>query len=175
MLNVFYAKRNDFSSSLELLKKILNDHFSIFEYSIFKNENGKPFLKISSYPKQLFFSVSHTSCAYFIAICNENVGIDAEPVSRTPNYSPILQKFPQTEREEILSVADFLKHWTVKESTIKWLGGSIANDLKKLGYIDKKLTLDGLDLPIYVKQIELFGHFICITKEKAETPLFQQI
>ncbi|MFQ9738168.1 MAG: 4'-phosphopantetheinyl transferase superfamily protein [Christensenellaceae bacterium] len=25
----------------------------------------------------------------------------------------------------------FLRHWTAKESVVKWLGGSLASDLKK--------------------------------------------
>ena len=176
MLKVFYANRRDYSSSTELLKKILNEYFSIFEYTISKNENGKPFLSFkNTQMKQLFFSVSHTDIAYFIAISNENIGIDAEPVSRKPNYLPILQKFAVEERERIFSVSDFLKIWTVKEATIKWLGGSIAKDLKKIAYIENKLTINGLELPISIQEIEFFDHFISICKETSESPTFQSL
>ena len=48
MLTIFYARREEFTSSSEILKKILNDRFSIFEYEIFKNENGKPFLRLEN-------------------------------------------------------------------------------------------------------------------------------
>ena len=176
MLKVFYAKRKDYFSSTELLKKILSEYFSIFEYTITKNENGKPFLVFeNSQLKQLFFSVTHTNLAYFIAISNENIGIDAEPTSRKTNYSSILQKFPMEERERVSNTSDFLKLWTVKEATIKWLGGSIAKDLKKLAFIEKKLTLNGLELPISIQEIEVCEHFISICKEKTEIPSFYNL
>lgn len=176
MLKIFYAKQKDYSSSSELLKKILNEYFSISEYEIFKNENGKPFLTFENAQiERLFFSVSHTDFAYFIAVSSENIGIDAEPTTRTPNYLPILQKFSVEERETIFNSSDFLKLWTVKESAIKWLGGSIAKDLKKIVYINKTLTLNGLELPISVIEIEFFDHFLSICKEKVESPIFQAL
>lgn len=176
MINVFYAELEKYSSSSELLKKILNDKFSIFEYDISKNENGKAFLLIKEASLQpLFFSVTHTDSAYFIAISTDNVGIDAEPVSRKIDYLPILKKFNCFERERISNSSDFLKLWTVKEATIKWLGGSIAKDLKRLAYIDGKVTLDCLELPVFIEETELFGHFVSICKEKEEHYILQTL
>ena len=176
MINVFYAKRNEFNSSSEMLKKILNDRFSVFEYEIFKNENGKPFLRFSSpTASSLFFSVSHTPAAYFIAVSDGNIGIDAEECTRKLDYPPILRKFPEIERESIKSDKDFLILWTVKESVIKWLGGTIAKDLKKICYMNRKTTFNGLEIPLKITQKQLYEHYVCVCSEKNEDPHFEKL
>ena len=176
MINVFYAKRAEFDSSSEMLKKILNERFSIFEYEIFKNENGKPFLRLqdSSLPP-LFFSVSHTKTAYFIAVSDENIGIDAEECARKISYAPILQKFHEAERVFVKNDLDFLRLWTAKESAIKWLGGTIAKDLKKLCYVNNKVTFSGLELPLQITESEIFEHIVSVCSEKREFPCFESI
>ena len=176
MINVFYAKRTEFDSSSEMLKKILNERFSIFEYEIYKNENGKPFLRlqVSSLPS-LFFSVSHTKTAYFIAISDENIGIDAEECARKSDYAPILRKFHESERSLVKTDKDFLMLWTAKESIIKWLGGTIAKDLKKLCYVNNKVTFGGLELPLQITESENFEHIVSVCSEKREPPCFESI
>ena len=176
MINVFYAKRTEFDSSSEMLKKILNERFSIFEYEIYQNENGKPFLRlqVSSLPA-LFFSVSHTKTAYFIAISDENIGIDAEECARKSDYAPILRKFHESERLLVKTNKDFLILWTAKESIIKWLGGTIAKDLKKICYIDGTATLNGLELPLQITQGEFYDHYLSLCSEKNETPHFEKL
>ena len=176
MINIFYAQRTEFDSSSEMLKKILNDRFSIFEYEIFKNENGKPFLRLeSSTLPGLFFSVSHTKNAYFIAISDENIGIDAEQCSRKSNYTTILRNFPEPERTIVKNDTDFLQLWTAKESTIKWLGGTIAKDLKKISYLNGKITFNGLQLPLRITHVEFFEHIVSVCTVKAETPCFERL
>ena len=176
MLDIFYAPKTDFTSSAQMLKKILNERFSVFEYEIYKSENGKPFLSLKKQETTpLFFSVSHTDTAYFIAFSNENIGIDAEPLSRKTNYAPILKKFAAEERNFVQNDKDFLLLWTAKESAIKWLDGTIAKDLKKLTYVNKMLTLNGLQLPLKVYEFEFFEHVITVCKETATLATFHKL
>jgi phosphopantetheinyl transferase len=166
MNTVFFAKRDKFSSSSELLSFILRKKFNITEFEIERNENGKPFLKLpSTLNISLFFSVSHTKDAYFIAISNENVGIDAELLNRSVNYMPILSRFSQAEREEIRTTEDFLKLWTIKESVIKWLGGTLAHDLRNLTYEKGFLKYKGLDLPLQITQTIFKEHVLTVCQE----------
>lgn len=166
---VFCAEKSAFLSSQAMIEHILRENFKIVHFQIIKNENGKPFLSFSdSAANPLFLSVSHTSQKYFVAFSEQNVGIDAESSSREPNYLPIIAKFPGEEREEILSAKDFLKHWTAKESAVKWLGGSLAHDLKRLSFFRGKLTFSGLDLPVCLTQKEFAGHIVSICHERAD-------
>lgn len=164
---IFYAKKSAFSSSQAILDRILKEKLNITDYKIVKSDTGKPFLELNNpLLAQIFISITHTKSAYFIAISNQNVGIDAEEKNRTPNYLPILEKFSKSEREEIKTTKDFLIHWTVKESVIKWLGGTLSQDLKRLSYTNKKLTLCGLELPVAIYQKEFFSHFLTVCSEK---------
>ena len=131
-------------------------------------------LENSSLPP-LFFSISHTKTAYFIAVSDENIGIDGEEISRKTNYAPILEKFHAHERNLIKTDEDFLTFWTAKESIIKWLGGAISKDLKKVCYVNNKVTYNGLELPLYVTQIKLYDHVLSVCSEKAEKPQFEKV
>ncbi len=135
----------------------------MLEIKIEKTENGKPYLK-SNIP--LYFSVSHTNALLFIAFSDENIGVDVERIDRNVNYSTLLKKFPYTEREEISSATDFLTHWTAKEAAIKWLGGTLARDLKKLCFIKNQIWYDTLPLPICITSKLLDGHIITVCSER---------
>ena len=166
MNKIFCAPKRAFASSFEMLNAVLRSQLNISDYTIVKNENGKPFLSFfdSSLP-QIFISITHTTEYYFIAFCDENVGIDAEPSDRKPNYLPVLSKFSVEEREEIKNTNDFLKYWTIKESAIKWLGGSIAVDLKKLVFTKGKLLYKNIELPVKIVQKEIFSHIVSVCAE----------
>ena len=162
MNTIFYAPKSAFSTSEKMIETVLRSYFNLFDYKIVKDGNGKPFLEFVNKDNRLFISVTHTNDYYFIAFCNENVGIDAEKIDRTPNYSSILSKFPIEEREQIATSVDFLKFWTTKESAIKWLGGTIAHDLKNISYLNGKLSYRGLELPVRIFQTEFLAHIVCV-------------
>ena len=132
MEKVFFAKTENFSDSERMIRKVFFEHYRIRDAVISRSETGKPFLENTP----LFFSVTHTKETRFIAVSDENIGIDAELISREIDYRPILSRFPFDEREEIKGKEDFLRHWTAIESTVKWLGGSLAADLKKFSIRD---------------------------------------
>ena len=172
MEKLFCADVSAFSTSTDAVLFILREHFCIQNANITRNENGKPYLE--STDERLFFSLSHTKDKLFIAFCDENVGVDAERLDRATNYLPILHKFPTEERKEIKTKEDFLLHWTVKESAIKWLGGTLAKDLSKLCYCNNTLSYNGLDIPVYVTTRFLNGHVLTVCSERdfSNAPLF---
>ena len=164
MEKLFCADVSAFSTSTEAVRFVLREYFRIQNASVIRNENGKPYLENTKVP--LFFSVSHTKEKLFLAFSSENVGIDAENLNRESNYLPILHKFPPVERKEIQSKDDFLLHWTVKESAIKWLGGTLAKDLNKLCFCNNTLSYNGLDIPVHITTHFFDGHVLTICSEK---------
>ena len=164
MEKIFFAKNPAFPSSISAVKEILSTYFGIDNAEICRTENGKPYLKNAKNP--LHFSISHTKTGLFIAFSKENVGIDAERMERTVRYQSILNKFPFEEREEIACEEDFLRHWTVKESAIKWLGGTLAHDLKKLRYTNGLLHYNQLELPVHITTLRLEGHILSICSDR---------
>lgn len=164
MEKIFYAEKTAFPTSISAVEKILSTYFDITAPKISRTDNGKPYLENPE--KRLFFSVSHTKTALFIAFSDENVGLDAEKLNREVNYTSILRKFPVEEREEIKNAEDFLRLWTVKESAVKWLGGTLAQDLGKLSYHQGVLRYKELELPLHVTTIFFHDHALSICGER---------
>ncbi len=159
MEKIFYAHISTFPSSEEAVIHILRHHFGVHTPKISRTENGKPYLDASH---RLFFSISHTKSQLFIAFSDENVGIDAEEDTRPFPSKPLLSKFSIEERSEIQTAHDFLRHWTVKESAVKWLDGTLAHDLKKLSYYKEKLYYSGVKLPIHITTKQIEGHVLSV-------------
>ena len=165
MEKIYCIDKALYSSSESALKDILARDYQISNAVILRNENGKPYLK-NEQTSSLFFSITHTKKQLFIIFSDENIGIDAEPLSRQAQYASIIKSFPLEEQEEISSNLDFLRHWTAKESAIKWLGGSIAKDLKNLAYINQKMQYKHLGLPIHICFLEYENVLIAICASK---------
>lgn len=164
MEKIFFAESSAFPTSISAVERILSTHFGMANAQICRTENGKPYL--NNPEKPLFFSISHTKTGLFIAFSSENVGLDAEIIDRNVHYQPILSKFPFAEREEITSTEDFLQHWTVKESAVKYLGGTLAHDLAKLSYVNGVLRYDRLELPLRVTTLRFQGHILSVCGER---------
>lgn len=162
MNKIFYTENRPEISTDAAAKKIFTEFYRIPDPEILKSETGKPFLKGSD----LFFSVTHTKTLFFLAVCDCNVGIDAENLGREIDYLPILPKFSFAEREEIKNKTDFLKHWTAKESAVKWLGGTLAADLKKISFLNGVLYYKELQMPASVFQTEQFGHIVTLCTDR---------
>ncbi len=107
------------------------------EARIMHNANGKPYLE----GNPLFFSLSHSGSTALIAVCDSPVGIDFE-LKRDKKFTSVLSRFPDAEKKEIFTCADFLKHWVVREAYIKMLGSTLAEKLKDLSYV-KGTLYDG--------------------------------
>lgn len=146
MEKIFHTTTDVYPDSKTALLFILRKFFGIENAKIEKNEKGKPFLVNAPFP--LHFSISHTKSNLFIAFSDENVGIDAEETERKTNYTSIIRKFKAEERNEIQSKEDFLRHWTIKESAVKWLGGTLGQDLNKLDFIKNTIYYKEIPLPV---------------------------
>ncbi len=164
MEKIFYTKTSNYSSSEEAVKTLLTRFFGVKEPIILRTETGKPFLRQSEH-SPLFFSVSHTQDLLFIAIADENVGVDAECLSRTVAFPAIVKKFTEAERSEIATKEDFLRHWTVKESAVKWLGGTLAHDLYKLCYARGNVFYGEIALPVQICTRIFENHVLTVCSE----------
>lgn len=165
MEKIFYTDKSAYPDSESVIKRVLSEYFNLKNTIIIKNEQGKPFLK-DGRERSLFFSVSHTENRLFIAFSDENVGIDAENISRQVDYLPIVKRFSPEERKEILSPADFLWHWVAKESAIKWLGGSLAHDLHKLRFVENRLFYGEIQIPTHLVFHTFENYVLAICSER---------
>lgn len=163
MEKIFYANVCDYENSEAAIKRIFLTHFGISKPQIDRTENGKPFIKNA---ERLFFSVSHTQNRLFVAVCDENVGIDAEYATRKTHYSSIIRKFSEAERKEIDCDEAFLRHWTAKESAVKWLGGTLSHDLYKLVYTGGKLRYGEIELPVHLSHLRFEEYILSVCSEK---------
>lgn len=149
MEKIFYADKSAFATDAAL-KKILIEYYGKSAPEILRTKNGKPYVENGP-----FFSVTHTKNRLYIAFSEEEIGLDAESITRVPYYETIVKKFSPAEQEEILNAEDFLRHWVVKESTVKYLGGTLAQDLYKLHYAKGNLSYNEQPLSV---QINLLRH-----------------
>ncbi len=162
MEKIFYTNTTAYPSSTDAAKEIFADYFQIADPKIARTENGKPYLANGN----LFFSVTHTKGGLFIAVCDQNVGVDAERADRELNLPLLLRKFPASERKEMISPRDFLWRWTAKEAAVKWLGGTLSHDLSKLTVRGERVVYKELELPLLLTQIEYEGYLLSVCSER---------
>lgn len=159
MGKIFYTDKSKYSSE-ELVTRVLSQWYGLENPEIRRTKNGKPYLANVEPP--LYFSLSHTKELLFVAFSEENIGLDAEPLHREVDYEKICVKFPREEREEITSAQEFLKRWIVRESAVKYLGGTLARDLKKLSFAHGLLTYENQPFPVRPQFLEFRGHILCV-------------
>ncbi len=165
MKKIFILSQNAYPNSETAVKKVLSDYFQIGNAQIMRGDHGKPFL-VGGKDLPLFFSVAHTDNKLFIAVSDENVGIDAENISRKVDYAPIVKRFSQKERTEIVDSPAFLRHWTAKESAVKWLGGSLAHDLHKLRFENDTLYYGEIEIPAKLRFHSIENCIVCVCSER---------
>lgn len=163
MEKIFYAEHSAYPNSERAIEKIFQDFFNIPAPILSRTQAGKPYLAQNL---GLFFSVTHTDSLLFIAVSDKEVGIDAERQNRTVNYTPILKKFPPDECEEIKNAQDFIRRWVIRESAVKYLGGTLAKDLKKLRFYQEKLFFNGKELSVFLRLKSFRGHDLSICAQR---------
>ena len=166
MDRIFYTEREWYPSTEKLVRKIFASRYAIKDAEIERGETGKPFLRGTPY----FFSVTHSDRMYFIAVSDINVGIDAEPMDRKVDYEKILLRFPPEERAEIRNREDFLRHWTARESAVKWTGGTLKDAFFHFSFVGGKLFFRDLELPLLLSHYEREGHILALCREKSSAP-----
>lgn len=161
MEKIFYAKKTIYPQSKEFVKDVLRDFFQIPQPTLAYNPNGKPYLL----RENVFFSISHTDTHIFLAVSDKEIGIDVENRLRKVDYLPILKRFSSIEQEKIKNVQDFLRLWTIKESVVKWLGGTLAKDLREIEYENGKVLYKRTPLPVTISFPLIDGHYVSICGE----------
>lgn len=110
-------------------------------FEIKTTRNGKPYIE----GNPIYFSVTHSQGFAFIVLCDRPVGVDYE-VIRERKFSAVLSRFTPREIEDISGATEkFLKNWVAKEAYVKMIGGTLAHDLKRLEFYDKKLYFNGVE------------------------------
>ena len=108
-----------------LLRFALKEN-GIEDFEIVVGENGKPFLKGG----EMFFNISHCAEGVAVALDTAPVGIDVQELGGF-NEKVAKRFFDGSENEKINASSDkakaFTRIWTLKESTIKCEGKSLAN------------------------------------------------
>ena len=157
MEKIFFANKSAFATEAAL-KKIFSTYYGKYDITISRTKNGKPYVDEGPY-----FSVTHTKDRLYIAFSDKEIGLDAEHLSRSSHYETIVKKFTPMEQAEIASTKDFLLHWIVKESAVKYLGGTLAKDLHKLAYINGHLTYNQQSFPtrVHILQHEDYILAVC--------------
>ncbi len=139
------------------MKKIFSAYYGKQDAMILREKSGKPYVEGGP-----FFSVTHTQDRLYIAFSDEEIGLDAEHLSREPHYEAILKKFSPQERAEIHSAKEFLQHWVVKESAVKYLGGTLAVDLNRLCYVNDRLTYNQKNFPAKITLLQHEGFILSV-------------
>ena len=164
MKKIFYTDKSLYPSSETAVREILFQYFQIPNATILRTKNGKPYLE-NSQKHSLFFSVTHTNEKLFIAVSNREIGIDAEEKNREINYRAVIKKFSALEQADIQNKEDFLRLWTIKESVIKWLGGTLALDLKQIRLERGTVFYNDAPLPVTISTLEKDEHILNVCCE----------
>lgn len=115
--------------------KLSLSHFlncDITEISFKVNEFGKPILEHND----LYLNITNSNDNLFIAISNNNIGIDLEKID--DKHKKISNKIFKVKKE--YSTKEVIKAFTLKESYIKYYGKSIIYDLKSIEIEDNFIT-----------------------------------
>ena len=164
MEKLYYVPKSAYSTSDAAIKYIRARNFSIENGELVRTKNGKPY--VSNPPFPLFFSLSNTNETLFIAFSDEEIGIDAEPLQRMMNFLPIVRKFPKDEQSLIKTNTDFLRHWTARESVVKYLGSTLSKELKILRFDGQNVYRNNVRLPINVHFQIVNDTLVCICSKK---------
>ena len=160
MEKIFYADKTAYDTE-SAIKKVLSDFYGFSNAKILKTENGKPYVLNAPH-----FSVTHTDFRLYLVFDDTPIGIDAEPLSRQTDFQKISKKFPLSEQLEIIDQASFLQHWTVKESAVKYLGSTLAKELKQLSFVNGKLLKNELPFPAKITLLIHEEHLISVCSAK---------
>ena len=148
MGKIFYTNKSDFTTEAAL-RKIFSAYYGKANVTVLRTKNGKPYVENGPH-----FSVTHTQNRLYIAFSDAEIGLDAEHLLRAVRYAPIVKKFSPTEQAEITDTTKFLQNWIIKESAVKYLGGTIATNLKQLDYTSGRLTYNQQPFPAKITLLQ---------------------
>ncbi len=150
-----------------ILCDILNKEFSLTDFTVLCEDNGKPYIHNSP----LHFNLSHSGDYVFCLCGTERVGCD---IQKQCEYRDKVAKRFFTEKEygylcgSKEKELDFTRIWTMKESILKFRGDGISGGLDSFdfsAFVKKdKFQAFGLEFTISVK-----GEYVmCVCSETDE-------
>ncbi len=155
MLEIFYTKQPVQSDAF--IAKILGKYYNIPNPAICKSIHGKPYLQKG----KICFNLTHSKGLTALAVGKHEVGFDCESLSGKPRPA-VLGKFTEREKGEISSVQDFYRHWTARESYVKYLGEQLAALWRKVEFFGGKIYVRGEEAGVPVLQFDLDGYTFSI-------------
>ena len=155
MLEIFYTKQPVQSDAF--IAKILGKYYNIPNPAICKSIHGKPYLQKG----KICFNLTHSKGLTALAVGKHEVGFDCESLSGKPRPA-VLGKFTEREKGEISSVQDFYRHWTARESYVKYLGEQLAALWRKVEFFGGKIYVRGEEAGLPVLQFDLDGYTFSI-------------
>ena len=169
MAELYYAKRS--GTSADFVAFVLKRYYGYDNVRFSRNENGKPFCDAP-----LEFSLSHTDDFFFLGVSENEIGTDAENMFRRGNFDPIIARLSAEEQRKVASSREeFLKLWTMREATAKYLSMPVFASLKRLCFLpdengneDLRPVLDGAPLNVTIERIETENCFVCLCMRKNE-------
>lgn len=175
MAEVFYTTRA--AESLNFASYVLDKFYALKNVRFYKSEHGKPYCDAP-----VFFSLSHSKRVTFLCVSRAECGIDAEETDRRGDFVFIKRKLIPCERALAdTSQAEFLKLWTRREATAKYLDLPVFTSFSRLTFQaeesgDNRATraaatlpiLSGKALPVTLRTFELGGHFVSVCLASGE-------
>lgn len=171
MADVYYAPRRGFTRdcSREFVARVLGEFYGYKNVIFSRSATGKP-----RCDAPIFFSLSHTRDYFFLAVSNEEIGIDAENLSRRDAFSAVISRLPAPERARALvSPEEFLKIYTKCEAAAKYLGRPVFAVLPKISIQQcgdsEKVVFGGEPLPVILRTLVVAGHAVSVCAAENES------
>lgn len=164
MTKLFYTFQK--IDSHKFLHSILADVYQKVNPSLTYSAYGKPYLEDNS----LYFNLSHSGGLTVLAVSEKEIGVDCEKI-RARNVGALMKRLTERERRDIHSQTDFFAHWTAKESYVKFLGSSLARDLKHLEFYNATLYHHGEKVNAHFSMQIVRDYFITVCSLDPELEL----
>lgn len=156
MIRVYYTLEK--TDSRKFLERIFTEYLRLPAPDLVFNQYGKPYLR----GNEVYFNLSHSGSLTAVAVSEAEIGLDCEKI-KNRSYHSVLKSFSEREQQEIDTPESFLRHWTIKESFVKFLGTSIAKELKELEYFGQTLYLKNEEqhVSLLTEKIEEYLLTVC--------------
>lgn len=161
MIDIFYTYNK--VSSDDFIRTILARYYNIPNATICKSINGKPYIE----GRKIHFNLTHSKGLTALAVGKKRVGFDTECLTGKARPA-VLNKFTERERSEILSSADFYRHWTAKESYIKFYGETLAALWRKVEFYQGKIYLRSEETDAHILQFEMDNYVFSVCGDYAK-------
>ena len=157
MIKVYIKDFHEGERSEKFSLAVFAYYYGIESPTILRGKHGKPYLD----GKNLHFSLSHSGGVIFLAVAEQELGMDAERIDREVNYLPILKRYPALLELHIENTEEFLRAWTKVESNVKRIGGSLAVYGKKIKCVNGEIAL-GEASPVWCESKCVEGFFVSV-------------